>query len=58
MLKVSLKKDMERLKKKNQSETLETKSSLNQIKNIVESHSNRPEQGEDRISELKRQSRH
>jgi chromosome segregation ATPase len=39
--------------KKNQTEILEIKSSLNQVKNIVESHSSRLEQVEDRISGLK-----
>jgi hypothetical protein len=42
---------MENFRKKNQTEILK-KSSLNQIKNIVESHSNRLEQVEDRISGL------
>jgi epoxyqueuosine reductase QueG len=36
--------------KKNQTETLEIKSSLNQIKNTGESHSSRLKQIEDRIS--------
>jgi hypothetical protein len=41
---------MENLRKKNQTETLEIKISLNQIKNTGESHSIRLEQVEDRIS--------
>jgi hypothetical protein len=41
------------ISKKNQTETLETKTSLSQIKNTVESHSSRLEQVEDRISGLK-----
>jgi hypothetical protein len=40
------------LRKKNQTEILKIKSSLNQIKNMVENHSNRLEQVEYRISEL------
>jgi hypothetical protein len=40
---------MENLRKKNQTEILEIKSSLNQIKNIGKSHSSRLEQVEDRI---------
>jgi hypothetical protein len=38
-MKEELKKDMENLKKKNQTETLETKSSLSQMKNTDESYS-------------------
>jgi hypothetical protein len=45
-------KDMENLRKKNQIETLEIKSLLNQIKYTRESHSSRLEQAEVRISEL------
>jgi chromosome segregation ATPase len=45
-------KDMENLRKKNQTEILETKIPLVKQKNTVESHFNRPEQMEDRISEL------
>jgi hypothetical protein len=45
---------MESLKKKKRiKQTLETKSSLSQIKNTVENHSNSLEQVEDRISGLK-----
>jgi Mg2+ and Co2+ transporter CorA len=44
-------KDMENFRKK-ETETLEIQSSLNQIKNIGENHSNRIEQVEDRISGL------
>jgi chromosome segregation ATPase len=40
-------------KKKNQTEILEIKSSLNQIKNTVKSHFSAPEQVEERISGLK-----
>jgi hypothetical protein len=46
-------KDMESLRKNYQAEILEIKSSLSQIKNTVESHSNRLEQMEDRISDSK-----
>jgi phage shock protein A len=51
-MKEEFNKDMENLRKKNQTETLEIKSSLNQIKNTGESHSSRLEQVEDRISGL------
>jgi chromosome segregation ATPase len=51
-VKEKLNNDMESLKK-NQTEILEIKSSLSQIKNIVDSHSGRLEQVEDRISGLK-----
>jgi hypothetical protein len=44
-VKEKLNKDMESLKKKNQTETLETESSLSQIKNTVESHSSRGTSG-------------
>jgi hypothetical protein len=44
---------MENLRIKNQTETLEIKSSLNQIKNSGESHSSRLEKVEGRISGLK-----
>jgi hypothetical protein len=40
-------------RKKKQTEILEIKSSLNQMKNRVESHSSRLKQVEDRISGLK-----
>jgi chromosome segregation ATPase len=43
---------MENLRKKNQTEILKIKSSLNQIKNAVEIHSSSPEQKDDRISGL------
>jgi hypothetical protein len=43
---------MENLSKKNQTEILEIRSSLNQIKNTVESHCSRLEQVEYRISGL------
>jgi chromosome segregation ATPase len=42
----------ENLRNENQTEILEIKSSLNQIKNTVESHSSRLEQVENRISGL------
>jgi hypothetical protein len=44
---------VENLRKKNQTEILEIKSPFNQTKNTVKGHSNRLEQAEDRISELK-----
>jgi hypothetical protein len=43
---------MESLRKKDQTEILEIKRPLTQIKNTVESHSSRLEQVEDRISGL------
>jgi chromosome segregation ATPase len=52
-IKEEFNKDTESLKQKNQTEILEIKSSLSQIKNIVESHSSRLEQVEDRIPGLK-----
>jgi hypothetical protein len=45
-------KDIEKLREKNQPETLEIKSSLNQIKNAGQGHFSRLEQAEDRISGL------
>jgi hypothetical protein len=51
-MKEEFNKDVENLRKKNQTEALETEISLNQIKYIGESHSNRLEQMEDRISGL------
>jgi uncharacterized protein Yka (UPF0111/DUF47 family) len=51
-MKEALNKDMENLRKKNQTKILERKSTFNQIKNTVEGHSSRLEQVEDRISEL------
>jgi hypothetical protein len=51
-MKEELNKDMETLRKKNKSEILETKCLFSQIKNIVEGHSNRLEQVQDRISGL------
>jgi chromosome segregation ATPase len=47
-----LNKDKENLRKMNQTEILKIKNPLNQIKNSVEGHSRRPEQVEDRLSEL------
>jgi hypothetical protein len=44
---------MESLRKKNQTGILEKKSSLNQMKNIVERQSTRQEQVENKISGLK-----
>jgi hypothetical protein len=52
-MKEELNKVMENLRKKNQTETLEIKSPFSQKKNIVEGHSSRIEQVEDRLSELK-----
>jgi hypothetical protein len=51
-IKEELKSDMENLRKKNQTEMQEIKIPYTQIKNIVEGHSRRQEQVEDRISEL------
>jgi hypothetical protein len=51
-MKDNFNKHMKNLRKKNQTETLEIKRSLNQIKNIGESHYSRLEQVEDRISGL------
>jgi dsDNA-specific endonuclease/ATPase MutS2 len=50
-MKEELKKYMENLRKKNQTEILEIKIPFSQIKNTVEGHSSRLEQVEDRISE-------
>jgi chromosome segregation ATPase len=47
-----LNKDIENLRKKNQTEILEIKSPFSQIKNTVEGHSSKVEQVEDRLSEL------
>jgi hypothetical protein len=44
--------DMENLRKNKQTETLEIKASLTQVKNTGESHSSRLKQAEDRISGL------
>jgi hypothetical protein len=52
-IKEELNKDMENFRKKNQTEILEIKSSLSQIKNKEERLSSRPEQMEGRISEPK-----
>jgi chromosome segregation ATPase len=52
-IKEELNKEMENLRKKNQTEILEIKSPISQTKNTVESHSSRLQQVEDRISELK-----
>jgi hypothetical protein len=51
-VKEELNKDMENLRKKNQTEILEIKSPFSQTKNTVEGHSSRLEQVKDRISEL------
>jgi hypothetical protein len=51
-IKELLNKDMENLRKKNQTEILKIKSPFSQTKNTVEGHSSRLEQVEDRISEL------
>jgi phage shock protein A len=51
-MKEEFNKDIENLRKKNQTENLEIKSSLSQIKNTGESHYSRLEQVEDRISRL------
>jgi hypothetical protein len=51
-IKEDLNKDMENLRKKNQTEILEMKSPFSQTKNTVEGHSKRLEQVEDRISAL------
>jgi hypothetical protein len=48
-----LNKDMENLRKKNQTEILKIKSPFNQTKNTVEGHTSRLEQVEDRISKIK-----
>jgi hypothetical protein len=53
IVKEELNKDMENLRRKNQTEMLEIKSPYSQTKNTVEAHSSRLEQVEDRISELK-----
>jgi hypothetical protein len=45
-------KDVENLRKKNQTEILKIKSPLSQMKNTVEGHYSRLEQVENRISEL------
>jgi chromosome segregation ATPase len=45
--------DMENLRRKNQTEILEIKSPYSQTKSTMEGHASRPEQVEDRISELK-----
>jgi chromosome segregation ATPase len=51
-IKEKLNKVMENLRKKNQTEILEMKSLFSQTKNIVEGHSSRLEQVDDRISDL------
>jgi hypothetical protein len=51
-MKEEFNKDIENLRKKNQTENLEIKISLSQIKNTGESHYSRLEQVEDRISRL------
>jgi hypothetical protein len=52
IIKEELKKDLENLRRKNQTEILEIKIPFSQTKNTVECHSSRLEQVEDRISEL------
>jgi hypothetical protein len=52
-IKEELNKDIENLRKKNQTEILEIKSPFSQTKNAVEGHSSRSEQVEYRISEHK-----
>jgi hypothetical protein len=52
-MKGELNKYVENLRKKNQSDILEIKSTFNQIKNTVEGHSSIPEQMEDRILKKK-----
>jgi hypothetical protein len=51
-IKENLNKEMENLRKKNQTEILEIKSPFSQTKIIVEAHSSRLEQVEDKISVL------
>jgi hypothetical protein len=51
-MKEEFNKDMENLRQKNKTETMEIKSSLNQVKNTGESDFSRLEQTEDRISGL------
>jgi hypothetical protein len=51
-IKEELNKDVENLRKNNQTEILEIKSTFSQTKNTVEGHSIRLEQVEDRIAEL------
>jgi chromosome segregation ATPase len=53
IIKEELNKDLENLRRKNQTEILEIKSAYSQTKNTVEGHANRLEKVEDRISELK-----
>jgi hypothetical protein len=52
-IKEELNKDMENVREKNQTKILEIKSPFHQIKNIIEDHSTRIEQVEDRNSECK-----
>jgi hypothetical protein len=52
-IKEEFNKDMENLRKKNQTEILEVNSPFGQTKPTVNGHSSRLEQVEDRISELK-----
>jgi hypothetical protein len=52
-MKEEINKDMKNIRKGKQTEILEIKISLNQIKNTVESHSSRLEQVKDRIAGLK-----
>jgi hypothetical protein len=53
IIKEELNKDMENLRRKNQTEILEIKTPYSQTKNTVEGYSSRLEQVEDRISECK-----
>jgi hypothetical protein len=52
-MKEDFSKDMENLTRKNQTEILEIKSNLNQIKSTGENHSSRLEQVEDKSQDLK-----
>jgi chromosome segregation ATPase len=52
-MKEELNKDMENLRKKNQTKILEIKTPFSQIKHTVQGHSSRLKQVEDRILELK-----
>jgi hypothetical protein len=52
-MKEEINKDMKNIRKGKQTEILEIKISLNQIKNTEESHSSRLEQVKDRIAGLK-----
>jgi hypothetical protein len=56
-IKEKLNKDMENLRKKNQTELLEIKSPFKQTKNTVEGHSSRLQQVEDRTSDFEDKNR-